>query len=205
MADSEDPARLTAPETVHAYGGPESARTAPPGPRDPAESHDHGHGLLREGMGTGAIGATAVALWFLAVDVLAGRPLFTPAVLGGMVAAERNLIAAAEGSARLWLAALYTPIHFIMFGTLGVAAVALVRRAERTPAVLGLLFMLFLAVEVAFMGFVAVLEQGALGVLAWYQIAAGNLIAVLTMGFLIYRRHRGTATAWSRQFASGES
>src|SRR5881398_1966295 len=38
--------------------------------------------LVQEGMLAGLIGAATVALWFLIVDALAGRPLYTPTVLG---------------------------------------------------------------------------------------------------------------------------
>src|SRR2546425_554946 len=41
--------------------------------------------VLREGFIAGLIGAAAVALWFLLVDVIAGRPFFTPAMLGSAV------------------------------------------------------------------------------------------------------------------------
>src|SRR2546428_14123165 len=41
--------------------------------------------ILREGFIAGLIGAAAVALWFLIVDVIAGRPFFTPAMLGSAV------------------------------------------------------------------------------------------------------------------------
>jgi hypothetical protein len=40
------------------------------------------HRTLREGFIAGLIGATSVAVWFLIVDLIAGRPLFTPSVLG---------------------------------------------------------------------------------------------------------------------------
>ena len=169
-----------------------------------APTHDASHHPLREGAVVGALGATTVALWFLVVDAIAGRPFFTPAFLGGIVSGERDLVAAATGAGRLWHAALYTPVHYVAFAAVGVGAVALVHRAARTPALFGLLLMIFLALEVAFSGFVAVLAQGGLGTLAWYQIAAGNLIAVLSMGTFLYRRHRSTARAWSRQFAGEE-
>src|SRR5437879_8435009 len=41
--------------------------------------------ILREGFIAGLIGAGAVALWFLVVDIIAGRPFFTPAMLGSAV------------------------------------------------------------------------------------------------------------------------
>src|SRR5205809_5187456 len=41
--------------------------------------------ILREGFIAGLIGAGVVALWFLIVDIIAGRPFFTPAMLGSAV------------------------------------------------------------------------------------------------------------------------
>src|SRR3977135_318286 len=41
--------------------------------------------VLGEGFIAGLVGAAAVALWFLVVDVVAGRPFFTPAMLGSAV------------------------------------------------------------------------------------------------------------------------
>ena len=40
------------------------------------------HNLVREGLIAGILGATSVALWFLVLDVAAGRAFHTPAVLG---------------------------------------------------------------------------------------------------------------------------
>ncbi|MDH3426995.1 MAG: hypothetical protein OEM23_01040, partial [Gemmatimonadota bacterium] len=38
--------------------------------------------MVRQGIAAGLIGALVVAVWFLIVDSIAGRPLFTPAALG---------------------------------------------------------------------------------------------------------------------------
>ena len=35
-----------------------------------------------EGIRAGLVGASIIALWFLIVDTIAGRPLYTPTVLG---------------------------------------------------------------------------------------------------------------------------
>ncbi len=43
-----------------------------------ADRHNH----WREGALTGIIGATALAVWFLIVDLIAGQPFYTPTVLG---------------------------------------------------------------------------------------------------------------------------
>lgn len=158
------------------------------------------HSTVREGIVTGLLGAAAVAVWFLLVDAIGGRPLYTPALLGAIVSGVPDAALAAEGADRLSLAALYTPIHLLLFAVLGVVVMFLVHRAQRTPSLLALLLMLFLAFEVAFTGLVALLEQGALGALAWYQIAAGNLVAALAMGWYVVRGHPGLGRAFGARF-----
>ncbi len=151
-----------------------------------------GHGdssVVRVGVTAGIIGATAVALWFVVVDLIAGRPLFTPAFLGGVLAGDPSPQVAA-GPNRLWWAALYTPVHYLMFGVAGVAAAAIMRQSARIPAVGALSVMLLLAFAVAFSGLVAVLERSALGTLAWYQLAAGGLAGGVAMGAYLFLRGR---------------
>jgi hypothetical protein len=41
--------------------------------------------VLREGFWAGCIGAGAVAAWFFVIDLINGRPFFTPAMLGSAV------------------------------------------------------------------------------------------------------------------------
>jgi hypothetical protein len=66
------------------------------------------HGTVREGIITGALGATGVAVWFLIVDTIAGQPFFTPRTLGesvkAVVAPESIMSASA-------IVALYTVFH----------------------------------------------------------------------------------------------
>ena len=157
------------------------------------------HSTIREGVITGGLGALAVALWFLLVDGIAGRALHTPALLGAMVLRTPDPIAAAEGPNRLMFAALYTPIHFILFALFGVLVVFLMHRAKKQPSLLMLALMLFVVFEGGFTGLVAILEQTALGDLAWYQVAIGNLIAVIVMGWYVWRRHPDVSAIWSRR------
>lgn len=155
-------------------------------------------GLLREGITAGVLGALAVALWFVLVDVVAGRPLYTPALLGAIVAGDGDPELVAEGGRRLTFAALYTPIHFLVFSIFGVIVAALVRQAARVPSIAILLFLVFVAFEVAFAGAVAMLEQGVLGGLAWSQVLVGNLVAAAVMGAYLLRRHP-LRQAWSHR------
>jgi hypothetical protein len=157
------------------------------------------HSTIREGVIAGALGALAVALWFLLVDGIAGRALHTPALLGALVLRTPDPIAASEGPNRLMLAALYTPIHFFLFALFGVLVMFLMHRAKKQPSLLMLALMLFSVFEVGFTGLVAFLEQTALGDLAWYQVAIGNLIAVIVMGWYVWRRHPDVPAIWSRR------
>jgi hypothetical protein len=155
-------------------------------------------GVFREGITTGLLGAGAVALWFLVVDGVAGHPLHTPALLGAIVSGAPDPQGVADGAQRFALAAAYTPIHLTVFALVGLGISALVRQVERVPSLAILLFLLFVAFEVAFSGIVALLEQGALGGLAWTQVAAGNLVAALAMGAYLLRRHP-VADAWAHR------
>jgi hypothetical protein len=157
------------------------------------------HSTIREGVIAGALGALAVALWFLLVDGIAGRALHTPALLGALVLRTPDPIAASEGPKRLMFAALYTPIHFFLFALFGVLVMFLMHRAKKQPSLLMLALMLFAVFEVGFTGVVAFLEQTALGDLAWYQVAIGNLIAVIVMGWYVWRRHPDVPAIWSRR------
>jgi hypothetical protein len=139
--------------------------------------------LLREGIWVGFVGATAVALWFLLVDTLAGQPLQTPAALGG---ALFRLPAAAVGATLL----AYTAFHYVAFFGVGVLAAYSTRLAERHPHVLAFFLLLFAVFQAAFYGMVAVLDMTMiLGELTWVQIAAGNVVASMAMGGLLWRRH----------------
>ena len=157
------------------------------------------HSTVREGIVAGGLGALAVALWFLLVDGIAGRALHTPALLGAIVLRTPDPIAASEGPDRLMFAAVYTPIHFILFALFGVLVLFLMHRATRRPSLLMLALLLFAIFEGGFTGLVAILAGTVLGELAWYQVAIGNLIAVIVMGWYVWRRHPDVPAIWRRR------
>lgn len=146
------------------------------------------HGVLREGALVGILGAAGVALWFLFIDWLAGRPLFTPSALGAALFGTGTI---EEGVViDLWAVLGYTLFHDLVFILVGVVTVACVHLAEREPAFMALFLVLFVMFEMGFYGLVAVLDQLAiLETLAWYQIGAGNLVATLVMGGTVLYRH----------------
>jgi hypothetical protein len=141
---------------------------------------------VREGVVAGVIGASTVAIWFLIVDSIARRPLFTPGLLGhavlGVLGPSRNDSLAAT-------VIFYTIVHYAVFILAGIVLSLIVNRGEQEDSVLVVLLILFVAFELGFYGFTAVLAQTRLRELAWYQVALGNLLAAAAMGTYIWRRH----------------
>lgn len=143
------------------------------------------HSIVREGVLAGFLGATAVAVWFFVVDMIGGRPLFTPNVLGEGLLRIFGRSPEPQFVNVIW----YTIFHYAAFTLVGIIAVILVHAGERTPSVLAGSMILFVAFELGFYGLVAMLQETVLGNFAWYQILAGNLLAAVLMGTYLWRSH----------------
>jgi hypothetical protein len=147
----------------------------------------HKSTLLVEGAITGAIGATAVAVWFLIVDTVSGRPLYTPELLGE---AFFSLFGPPAGETPTQYILGYTLVHYFAFAIVGTVLAAIVRRADEDPHVLAGLVIGGMVFLLASFGFVAFLSQGTrLGALAWWQIGAATLLAAVLMGWYQWRTH----------------
>jgi hypothetical protein len=145
-----------------------------------------GHRLAREGVIAGIIGATAVAVWFLVVDVVAGHPLYTPTLLGS---ALFNIVGGTASDGALTHLISYTIIHYGAFIGSGLVISYVVHKAETEPSVLMIFMLLFIIFELGFYGGVLMLAETTLRSLAWYQIAAGNILAAAFMGTYMWRTH----------------
>src|SRR2546428_13807444 len=84
------------------------------------------HALIADGVVGGILAGLVVALWFLAVDSLAGRPFHTPAALASALTRQ------AVGPPTFRLVAAYSVVHFGVFAVLGVAMAGAIG-ALRTP------------------------------------------------------------------------
>lgn len=146
------------------------------------------HSPTREGTIAGIIGAASVALWFFIVDSIAGRPFFTPAVLG---ASLFDLLGAGFGGRGLVThVAAYTVIHFAAFIAIGILAAAGMNVLDRKPSWIVGFAALFLIFELGVFAAVAVLSRSPLfGNIAWYQLGAANLLAAFFMGRYLWRAH----------------
>ncbi len=143
--------------------------------------------ILREGFIAGCIGAAIVAVWFLIIDAVNGRPFFTPAMLGSAVfwGAHDPSGVVIEYSRIIG----YTMIHVSAFVVVGCIAAALAAEVEEAPSTLFLVIVAFCFFEVGFYILVALLAKPLLGYLAWWNVAIGNGLAAFAMGYYLWREH----------------
>ena len=146
------------------------------------------HDTVREGLTAGFLGAIAIAIWFFVIDVTLGRPLHTPALLGGALLSVLGPAPRPDGATMHVV--VYTVFHFAVFGAIGILAAYLVHRAQESPSILAGFLILFVSFEVGWYGLTALLSQDeAWGQLAWWQVMGANVVAALMMGTYLWRRH----------------
>jgi len=73
----------------------------------------------------------------------------------------------------------------------GVVLVALAEQVERVPAMALLVVLTFIMLEALVVATLAVGAEWVLGTLGWWSVAVGNLVAVLSMGWYVWRTHPG--------------
>jgi len=159
--------------------------------------------ILREGIVAGLIGAGVVALWFLVLDLLGGRMLFTPAALGsamlyGASAADGVIVSTGTVLG-------YSLYHVAAFTLLGIIASALLTQAEKFPPLLFGLFLLFVVFETFVIFLAALLGAWLMQELAWWAILVGNLLAAVAMGLYLRSRHPELGSKLREQTAGGAS
>lgn len=144
---------------------------------------------LVDGTIAGLLGGLAVAVWFVIIDVGVGKPLTTPSLLGSVLLRGTFPAAGAAVSPRLVID--YTALHFLAFTVFGIAAAWLLEAAERHPAMLSGVVLLFACFEFFFLLVVGAASTAALELLIWWRIVGANLLATLVMlGFFATRHHR---------------
>ena len=143
------------------------------------------HRVVREALYSALIGATAVAAWFLVLDLVQGRPLFTPAALGSAILHGARSADAVVVDAMTVLT--YTGLHLAAFTLVGITAAALADAAETQPPLLIGVALLFITFEALFLGLLAIAAGWLLGALQPWTIIVANLIAAAAMGgYLLY-------------------
>ena len=114
------------------------------------------HTIVRDGIVAGVLGATAVAVWFLGLDMIYSRPFATPAALGqgllGVLGPKGS-----EGTATFVI--VYTLFHFVAFIGVGLLVSLIVHVARTEPSVLAGALMLFVALEIGIYGISSALRE----------------------------------------------
>jgi hypothetical protein len=143
--------------------------------------------VVREGVIAGLIGAATVALWFLVIDLVVGRALYTPAALGSAMlygAAASDAVVVSAGTVLG-----YSVYHVVAFIFIGIVVAALLALADRFPPLYFGMIVLFVVFETFVVFLAALLGEWILEQLAWWAIVAGNLLAAIAMGLYFSSRH----------------
>src|SRR5213594_2723860 len=158
--------------------------TAEPGiarqesPPSPATSNVYAEGIL-----AGLVGAGAIAIWFLILDTIRGRPFYTPTVLAtALFRGTGGLSAPEQLSPSLELVLSFTWVHVLAFLLIGLAAARFVGVAERNPD-------FGFGVVLLFVLFSAFFAEPVLHAVAWQSVLVGNLIAAAAMAAVFRLRH----------------
>ena len=160
-----------------------TARTAGALRGGAAEAEAESLPWVREGIAAGLLGASLIALFFLVVDLLAGRPLWTPFALGA--ALFRGALPPPGDPIEPMLVLAYTALHGTIFIGFGVpAAFQMLARARAAGGRLrtGLLgVVLFAGFEAVFLALGELFAPGLTGMLGAGRVALANALAAAAM------------------------
>lgn len=142
------------------------------------------HPFLVRSLVTGIVGGGAVALWFFVLDLLAGEPFLTPAALGSALFLDAD-----PGGVQVsfGIVALYSAVHLVAFLAAGAAFSWAADQIERRPGLWLLLLLSFIVLEAVFVPAAGLAGGWLLGALSWWAVGVGNLLAVASMGWWIWR------------------
>jgi hypothetical protein len=143
--------------------------------------------LYQEGIIAGVLAAAVVAIWFLIVDGLAGRPFYTPSVLGTALFGRGAGLERVTPS--LETVAMFTWVHGLIFAALGGIAARLLAVAERNPSLGFGIVLFFVIFQFGFTAAVALVAPAVFTVLGWASIFVANLLAAATMVVYFRLRH----------------
>jgi quercetin dioxygenase-like cupin family protein len=157
-------------------------------------THVRGTGALREilpyyrwGVAAGLLGAFVVAVYFLAIDLIAGRPLATPNALGSALFLGEPFDPAQP--LRPIVIAGYTMVHGALFLGLSLLVSALVLGSPRRPPSVAVLWWIlagsFAAGLTLLFGFFSMISAPLAGGLRTAAMLGANLIAAAAMALLL--------------------
>ncbi len=154
--------------------------------------------ILR-GVVNGAVGASAVAVFFLILDLMRGEPFWTPHALGSALLLGRSAVPGDPVQPSLVVA--YSAAHGTVFLAAGACAAfaladASIRQVGRLALTIVTTGTLFTAFAISFLLFAAVFGPEVASQLGAGRVALANLLAAAAMAVvLVYFQHPGEAGA----------
>lgn len=139
--------------------------------------------ILARGLVAGFLAATVLAAWFLVLDLIAGRPFYTPTfVASTLIGRESVEISAA-------MIAGYTVFHYALFLIVGIIVAWLTTRIHVVPSLLLGLVLGFLLFDLLFYTGVIITGVNVVDTLGWPGVLIGNLLAGITL--MLFLRFSG--------------
>jgi len=157
----------------------------------------HRHELFREGLLTGAIGAAAVAVWFLLTAFAQGRPLSTPSVLGQVILFGSTTPVVTPVQTAPLLA--YTLLHIGAFVLFGIVITQMVHLAMSSPLARFGLMMLAVVFELFFLIMLYAAFNATSYLFPWWSVLAANTLSLLFMGYYLKRNHPGLRHQYQKE------
>ena len=152
--------------------------------------------IYQDGIVAGVLGAAAVALWFLILDTIGGRPFYTPTVLGtALFRRGADLNAPGGLPISLEMVGMFTWVHTLVFVAIGGIASRLLAIAEQNPSFGFGVLLLFVMFQAGFTVAAMLLAAPIVGLLGWPAVLAANLIAAGAMAVYLWSRHRTLTVA----------
>lgn len=157
----------------------------------PSKSGDLAYGAFY----SAAIGGSAVALMFLVIDLVMGRPLFTPSLLGATLFFD--VPADTYSLIDLRSVTFYSVVHFAAFAALGFIGSFVYQRvfAANGPAWPVTAITIFLLGQGGFLLASATVMPGAADRLGHVLVVASNVLAAATMAAFMRWAYRQNPTA----------
>lgn len=159
------------------------------------------HSLVREGFISGIIGAAVVAVWFLITDMVQGRPLVTPSVLGQVLLFQNStpIVSSAEPAPVL----AYTLFHLGAFVIFGILLTQVIHLAMSSPLARFGLLVIAVCFELLFVFMTFALFHQTSYLFPWWSVLAANTLSLAGMGIYLYRRHPGLRLQYQREPLGG--
>jgi hypothetical protein len=146
--------------------------------------------VVGDGVFAGLVGASAVALWFLAVDTVLREPLYTPSLVASTLLRGIDPQAATQVPIDLTMVAAFTAIHSFLFILFGICASWVVDQFQHTPDLPLIGIATFIALEAGFVVATKLVVPELAATIGQGFIVGGNALAAVCMAVYLRAEQR---------------